>query len=81
MIRQIGHRTFLKLTLGLLFLCIPFHGYTQSIAKNETDEFTGAKIVETDWESISRAGWTVNFRIRVVDKRVILDPPARASLP
>ena len=56
----------------LLLIALSFSAFvmfSQTITKQEVDEFTGAKIIETDWEKLVYSmKWTAYCRIRIVNE-------------
>ena len=64
----------MRLSLLILACLFAVHGFGQSIARNERDKLTGSKIVETEWDLLTKnAGVFYHYRIRVVDNDPFLD--------
>ncbi len=66
----------MKLSIIIITLIFIFQ-YTaksQTFTKNEVDEFTGAKVVETSWEKFNKQGPSITyFRFRKIDSEIILE--------
>lgn len=61
------------LIISTFFLILGQLVTAQSIERNETDEFTGTKYIETDWGVLyMKMGSSIQYRIRVIDNQQYL---------
>lgn len=58
-----------RIFLSILLAAFSLNANSQEIEKNEVDDFTGAKIIETSWEKFNKDTWDFKARIRQIDDR------------
>lgn len=64
----------MKFILSLLFLLVPVSTFAQTLVKNEVDEFTSLRIMETSWEFLlPPMSQNVHFRTKKIENNYYFD--------